>query len=55
MEIVDISLWRMALLYSFLVIPVYLMWKLKVPLIGRLWISAGRMTLPIPRRGMSRR
>ena len=47
MEIVDISLWRMGLLYLFLVIPVYLMWKLKVPLIRRLVVSTGRMTLQL--------
>ena len=47
MEIVDISLGRMALLYLFLLIPVALMWKLDVPLIRRLAVSVGRMTLQL--------
>jgi putative ABC transport system permease protein len=47
MEIADISLERMGLLYLFLLIPMLLLWRLRVPLIRRLVVSAGRMTLQL--------
>ena len=47
METADISLVRMGILYLFLLLPVALMLQLKVPLVQRLLIAAGRMTVQL--------
>ena len=47
METIEISFGRMALLYLFVLIPVTIMWKLGVPVVRRLVISAGRMSLQL--------
>lgn len=44
METVDISLGHMAILYLFLLIPIFIMWRLGVSVICRLLVSAGRMS-----------
>jgi putative ABC transport system permease protein len=47
METVDISIYKMLLLYLFLLIPAFLFWRLKMPLIQKMSISIVRMTVQL--------